>query len=82
MGSTIKLNVDAGDYVEKDDIIAVIEKTYVQISLEQAEADLRAAEARLQQAEIDIQLQKEQSEIQIRQSNESLAEAKKAFRTN
>ena len=76
-GKILKLNVDAGDYVEKDDIIAVIEKTYVQISLEQAEADLRAAEARLQQAEIDIQLQKEQSEIQIRQSNESLAEAKK-----
>ena len=76
-GKILKLNVDAGDYVEKDDVIAIIEDTYVQISLEQAEADLRAAEARLQQSEIDIQLQKEQSEIQIRQSKESLAEAKK-----
>ena len=76
-GKILKLNVDAGDYVEKDDVIAIIEDTYVQISLEQAEADLKAAEARLQQSEIDIQLQKEQSEIQIRQSRESLAEAKK-----
>lgn len=76
-GKILELKVDAGDYVEKDDIIAVIETTYVQISLEQAEADLRAAEARLQQAQIDIQLQSEQSEIQIRQAHEALAEAEK-----
>lgn len=76
-GKILELKVDAGDYVEKDDIIAVIETTYVQISLEQAEADLRASQARLQQAEIDIQLQREQSEIQIRQAREALAEAEK-----
>lgn len=74
-GKILELKVDAGDYVEKDDIIAVIETTYVQISLEQAQADLQSAEARLQQAEIDIQLQREQSDIQIRQAQESLAEA-------
>ena len=76
-GKILELKVDAGDYVEKDEIIAVIETTYVQISLEQAEADLRSAEARFQQAEIDLQLQKEQSVIQIRQAEESLFEAKK-----
>ena len=76
-GKILELRVDAGDYVEKDEIIAVIETTYVQISLEQAEADLRTAEARLQQAEIDIELQKEQSAIQIRQAEESLFEANK-----
>ena len=75
-GKILELKVDAGDYVEKDQIIAVIETTYVKISLEQAEADLRSAQARLRQAEIDIQLQKEQSAIQIRQAMESLAEAK------
>ena len=75
-GKILELRVDAGDYVEKDEIIAVIETTYVQISLEQAQADLRSAEARLQQAEIDFELQKEQSAIQIRQSEESLAEAR------
>lgn len=74
-GKILELKVDAGDYVQKDDIIAVVETTYVQISLEQAQADLQSAEARLQQAEIDIQLQREQSDIQIRQSQESLAEA-------
>ena len=74
-GKILELKVDAGDYVQKDDIIAIIETTYVQISLEQAQADLQSAEARLEQAEIDIQLQREQSDIQIRQSQESLAEA-------
>ena len=75
-GKILELRVDAGDYVEKDEIIAVIETTYVQISLEQAQADLRSAQARLQQAEIDFELQKEQSAIQIRQAQESLDEAK------
>ena len=75
-GKILELRVDAGDYVEKDEIIAVIETTYVQISLEQAEADLRSAKARLQQAQIDIELQREQSAIQIRQGQESLAEAR------
>ncbi len=75
-GKILDLRVDAGDYVEEDEIIAVIETTYVQISLEQAQADLRSAQARLQQAEIDFELQKEQSAIQIRQAEESLAEAK------
>ena len=74
-GKILELKVDAGDYVEKDDIIAVVETTYVQISLEQAQADLQSAEARLQQAQIDIELQREQSDIQIRQAQESLAEA-------
>ena len=74
-GKILELRVDAGDYVEKDEIIAVIETTYVQISLEQAQADLQSAEARLQQAQIDIELQREQSDIQIRQAQESLAEA-------
>ena len=75
-GKILELRVDAGDYVEKDEIIAVIETTYVQISLEQAEADVRSAQARLEQAKIDIDLQKEQSAIQIRQGQESLTEAK------
>ena len=74
-GKILELKVDAGDYVEKDDIVAVIETTYVQISLEQAQADLQSAKARLEQAEIDIQLQQEQSDIQIRQAQESLVEA-------
>lgn len=76
-GKILELRVDAGDYVEKDEIIAIIETTYVQISLEQAQADLRSAQARLRQAEIDLQLQKEQSVIQIRQAEESLLESQK-----
>ncbi|MDE0183865.1 MAG: efflux RND transporter periplasmic adaptor subunit [Candidatus Poribacteria bacterium] len=76
-GKILSLSVEEGDAVEKDDVIARIETTYVAVDLEQAEADLRASQARLKQAEINIQLQKDQSEIQIKQAEEKLAESKK-----
>lgn len=76
-GKILSLTVEEGDAVEKDDVIARIETTYVAVDLEQAEADLRASQARLKQAEINIQLQKDQSEIQIKQAEEKLAESEK-----
>ncbi len=76
-GRILSLTVEEGDSVEKDDVIARIETTYVAVDLEQAEADLRASQARLKQAEINIQLQKDQSEIQIKQAREKLAEVEK-----
>lgn len=76
-GRILSLTVEEGDSVEKDDVIARIETTYVAVDLEQAEADLRASQARLKQAEINIQLQKDQSKIQIKQAQEKLAETKK-----
>ncbi|MFB3042613.1 MAG: HlyD family secretion protein, partial [Candidatus Poribacteria bacterium] len=76
-GKILELLVDAGDYVEKDEIIARIETTYVQVDVDQAKADLNASKARLEQAEINIQLEKEQSKIQITQSKEGLAESQK-----
>ncbi len=76
-GRILSLTVEEGDSVEKDDVIARIETTYVAVDLEQAEADLRASQARLKQAEINIQLQKDQSEIQIKQARGKLAEVEK-----
>ena len=76
-GKILSLTVEEGDSVEKDDVIARIETTYVAVDLEQAEADLRASRARLKQAEINIQLQKDQSEIQIKQAEEKLDESNK-----
>ena len=76
-GKILTLTVEEGDAVEKDDVIARIETTYVAVDLEQAEADLRASQARLKQAEINIQLQKDQSGIQIKQAEEKLAESEK-----
>ena len=76
-GKILELTVDAGDYVEKDELIARIETTYVDIDLEQAEYDLRAAKARLEQAEINITLAKQQSAVSIQQAKEKYAESQK-----
>ena len=76
-GKILELTVDAGDYVEKDDVIARIETTYVDVDLEQAQADLRASRARLEQAVINIGLAEQQSKIGIQQAREKLAESKK-----
>ena len=76
-GKILELTVDAGDYVEKDALIARIETTYVDVDLEQAQADLRASQARLDQAEINIRLTRQQSKVNIQQAREKLAESEK-----
>ncbi len=76
-GRILELTVDAGDYVEKDELIASIETTYVDIDLEQAEADLRAARARFEQAKINITLAIQQSAVSIQQAEEKHAESQK-----
>jgi HlyD family secretion protein len=76
-GRILELTVDAGDYVEKDELIASIETTYVDIDLEQAQADLRAARARFEQAKINITLAIQQSAVSIQQAEEKHAESQK-----
>ena len=76
-GRILELTVDAGDYVEKDELIASIETTYVDIDLEQAQADLRAAMARFEQAKINITLAIQQSAVSIQQAKEKYAESQK-----
>jgi HlyD family secretion protein len=67
--------VEEGDALRKGDLIAEVEKTYVQADVDKAEADLISAQARLAQAQTNVELQKEQCEIQIRQSQENVREA-------
>ena len=76
-GKILELNVEEGDYVEQDAVIARIETTYVAADREQAQADFNAAQARFDQSTINIELQKEQTAIQIEQAKEKLAEAEK-----
>ncbi|MDQ1317022.1 MAG: Efflux transporter periplasmic adaptor subunit [Candidatus Poribacteria bacterium] len=75
-GAITKLYVDEGDTVKAGDLMAEIEKTYTQIDVDQAKADLRSAQARLQQADMNIELQTKQSESQINQAQENVTSAK------
>jgi len=75
-GAITKLYVDEGDTVKAGDLMAEIEKTYTQVDVDQAQANLRSAQARLQQADMNIDLQKQTSDVQIKQAQENLANAK------
>ena len=74
-GEIIRMPVEEGDTLKKGDLIAEIEKTYVQADVDQAEADLKAAKARLEQAKINLELQKKLYEIEVRQAEENLRAA-------
>jgi len=75
-GAITKLYVDESDTVKAGDLMAEVEKTYTQVDVDQAQADLRSANARLQQADMNIKLQTQQSDSQIRQSQENVTSAK------
>jgi len=75
-GAIIKLYVDAGDTVKAGDLMAEIEKTYTQVDVDQAQAELKSAQARLIQADMNIDLQKQQSDVQIKQAQENITSVK------
>lgn len=74
-GKIIKMPVDEGDTLKEGDLIAEIEKTYVQADVDEAQAELDAAKARLAQAKINLELQKQQYEIQLKQAEERVKSA-------
>ena len=74
-GEIIKMPVDEGDYLQKDQVIAEIEKTYAQNDLDQAQSDLASAKARLEQAEINRELEKKQRVLNLTQAEGNLKEA-------
>jgi len=74
-GKIIKMPVEEGDTLKEGDLIAEIEKTYVQADVDKAQADLTAAKARLAQAETNLELQKQQYEIQLKQAEEKVKSA-------
>ena len=75
-GAITKLYVDEGDTVKASDLMAEIEKTYTQVDVDSAQADLRSAQARLQQADMNIELQTQQSDSQIKQAQENVTSVK------
>jgi len=74
-GKIIKMPIEEGDTLKEGDLIAEIEKTYVQADVDKAQADLTAAKARLAQAETSLELQKQQYEIQLKQAEERVKSA-------
>ncbi|HID56786.1 TPA: efflux RND transporter periplasmic adaptor subunit [Candidatus Poribacteria bacterium] len=74
-GKIIKMPVEEGDTLKEGDLIAEIEKTYVQADVDKAQADLAAAKARLAQAKTNLELQKQQYEIQLKQAEERVKSA-------
>lgn len=49
----VKMNVDIGDWVNKNDVLAVIESEKVEHALKQAEAGLEAAQAQYENLEVE-----------------------------
>lgn len=75
-GRVDMLAVDVGSVVQPGQLIAKIDPSDSQTTLNQAAADLSAADARLAQSKESLTLQSEQSNLQIRLAQEALTSAK------
>lgn len=75
-GKIEKLNVEIGDSVNKNDVLAVVEHEELKLSVKQAEAALKAAKAGLNQAQ---KLSKIKVMSQVRQAKAGLAAAKAGY---
>ena len=67
-GQILSLQVEEGDVVQKDRVIAEIDHTKLDIQLRQAQANLASAQARLAQAKLIAQLTSTQTQTQIQQA--------------
>ena len=80
-GEIIKLNVDDGDYVEKDQILLEIDPEQYLEEQKQAEADVDAAEAQLMQAKLNIILKTDELESARQQAEDNVKIAQSNLRT-
>ena len=80
-GEIIKLYVDDGHYVEKDQILLEIDPEQYIEERKQAEADVNAAKAQLMQAELNIMLKTEELESSRQQAEDSVKIARSNLRT-
>ncbi len=67
-GQIVKLLVNEGDFVQKDQVVAEIDHSKLDIQLQQAQANLSAAELRLKQAKMLVKLNDIQTKTQVQQA--------------
>lgn len=75
-GKVIQMAVEVGDYVKKGQLIARIDPTDTQNTVDQAQADLDAALARVQQAMLNWQMQKQITPAQLEEARQALESAR------
>ena len=81
-GEVIRLHVDDGDYVEKDQVLVELDPELYQEELKQARADVSAAEAQRTQAELNIALRKERLESELTQAEAAVKMAQANLETS
>ena len=79
-GEIATMNVEAGDYVKKGDIIAQIDPTDLESEVQQARASVNSAAAKVQQARINVSSQSEQTRTSVAEARASLASAQARLR--
>ncbi len=80
-GEIIKLYVNDGDYVEKDQILLEIDPEQYVEEKKQAEADVNAARAQLMQAQLNIILKTEELESAYQQAEDNVKIAESNLKT-
>ncbi len=80
-GEVVKLYVNDGDYVEKDQVLVELDPELYEEEKKQAEADVAAAKAQLKQAELNIDLKKERLESELAQSEAAVKMAQANLET-
>lgn len=80
-GEIIKLYVDDGDYVEKDQVLLEIDQEQYIEEKKQAEADVKAAAAQLMQSKLNIELKTDELESARQQAEDNVKIAESNLRT-
>ena len=80
-GEIVKLYVDDGHYVEKDQVLLEIDPEQYEEERKQAEADVNAAEAQLMQSQLNIILKTEELESARQQAIDSVKIAQSNLKT-
>jgi HlyD family secretion protein len=75
-GTIVQLNVDAGDFVKKGDVLAIIDPRDTRATFDQAAADVQSAQARIRQSQETYELQVRNAATAIREAEIALAQAR------
>ncbi len=75
-GEIERMYVDAGDYVQRGDLIAQLDPTDLQAQVDQAAAQVQAAEARVKQSRYSADAQSEQTYSSVEEARASLSTAR------